>query len=158
MPHVLFVDTSVLLNLLAVPGFDQDRANMAVQLSEFVEAASVLILPTAAIIETGNHITHVSDGGERRAAIERFAAVLEKTISRTAPWELNSVEWSDGYLRMILDGSGTGMTMAEQVVNGLGVGDLTILAEAKQYRNRTQIPDVRVWSLDRQLNANQEKS
>lgn len=155
MNRVRFVDTSVLLNLLEVPGRDQNREQVVNFLEKLLAEDVVLILPTAAIIETGNHITHVQDGNLRRSSIERFDKLLMNTIESKAPWELNSVEWSAEFLQMIRDGARTGMSMIDHTVSGLGVGDLTILAEAEQYRRRTQIDDIRVWSLDRQLNANQ---
>lgn len=153
MTSVRFVDTSILLNILEVPGRNQDHDRVIKEFAEFGATGTTLILPTAAIIETGNHIRHVLQGDPRRNAAMRFDRLLRSTIASEAPWELNGVDWSPTFLQSICDGSGTGMTLVEHAVSG--VGDLTILAEAQQYRERTGITDVRVWSLDKDLNAYQ---
>ncbi len=159
MTSVRFVDTSILLNLLGVPGRDQDRERVTEEFSKFVTSGITLILPTAAIIETGNHIRHIkADGEVRRSAAIGFDGLLRRTVANEAPWELNRVDWSPEFLLSICDGSGTGMSLIDHAVGGVGAGDLTILAEARQYRERTGIIDVRVWSLDHDLNAHQPSS
>lgn len=155
MTFVRFVDTSILLNLLAVSGFDQERDRVVDEFKGITSSGATLILPTAAIIETGNHIRHVANGDARRKAAISFDNLLRRTIASDAPWELNGVDWSPDFLQSICDGSGTQMSLVDHAISGIGVGDLTILAEAKQYRDRTRIPDVRVWSLDHDLNAHQ---
>ena len=56
---------------------------------ELIKARDVntLILPLATIIETGNHIAHISNGDERRKRATIFAQYLEKTAKGEAPWE-----------------------------------------------------------------------
>lgn len=156
MTSVRFVDTSILLNLLKIPGRDQNRERVAEEFSKFVTSGITLILPTAAIIETGNRIRHVkADGQVRRSAAMRFDKLLRRTVANEAPWELNGVDWSSEFLLSICDGSGTGMSLIDHAVGGVGVGDLTILADATQHWERTGISDVRVWPLDQDLNAHQ---
>ncbi|MFJ8843469.1 hypothetical protein ACIRFF_11250 [Streptomyces cyaneofuscatus] len=65
---VEFVDTSILCNLLAVPGKCQDREQVIDELKRKRERRETdLLLPVTAIIETGNHIAQVSDGRARRS-------------------------------------------------------------------------------------------
>ena len=54
MPTVWFVDTSVLVNLLDLDGFNQDKKAVADDLKRHLAAKDTLILPITAIIETGN--------------------------------------------------------------------------------------------------------
>jgi hypothetical protein len=62
MREVEFVDTSVLLNILDVPGKNQDRQHVVEELREKTARGVQLIIPVSAVIETGNHITNLPDG------------------------------------------------------------------------------------------------
>ena len=119
-----------------------------------------MILPTAAVIETGNHIHHVADGGMRRACAEQFAGVLEDSARGTAPWVLHDATWNAELLDRIRAGCSTGSDLVEHATrggrHGLGTGDLSVLAERDLYRDRRIDPhsvDVRVWSADRLLDT-----
>ena len=77
MSSIVLVDTSVLLNVLDVPGRNQQRESVLDELGAFIEAEDLLFIPMAAIIETGNHIAHMDgDGRLRRQAAERFVEVI----------------------------------------------------------------------------------
>ncbi|WP_371780877.1 hypothetical protein [Streptosporangium subroseum] len=89
--RVEFVDTSVLCNLLDVPGKNQDRKNVLRTLEE--KRACDLILPVTAVIETGNHIAQLSDGRLRRQYADKLSKLLELVIIGEAPWVLHTVEW-----------------------------------------------------------------
>lgn len=153
MPTVWFVDTSVLVNLLDLDGFNQDKKSVADDLKRRLAAGDTLILPVTAIIETGNHIAHHGDGGHRRTVAEKFAAVLQDIRAGTAPWQLHSVYWDAAFLEHLIAGASTGMTLVEQAANRMGCGDLCVLAEREAYRRNSAIKDVRVWSLDNHLQA-----
>lgn len=153
MPTVWFVDTSVLVNLLDLDGFNQDKKAVADDLKRRLAAKDALILPITAIIETGNHIAHHGDGSHRRAVAEKFATILQHTRNGTAPWQLHSVQWDSAFLELVISGASTGMTLVEHAVNRMGCGDLCVLAEREAYRRRSGIQDVRVWSLDTHLQA-----
>ena len=56
MLDIVIVDTSVFLNVLDVPGFNQDREADLARFRELIEAGANLLLPIAAIFEAGNHI------------------------------------------------------------------------------------------------------
>ena len=56
MSDIVIVDTSVLLNVLDVPAFNQDRAEVFERFGELLDADANFLLPMAAIFETGDHI------------------------------------------------------------------------------------------------------
>ena len=62
MSGIVIVDTSVFLNVLDVPGFNQDREADLARFRELIEAGANLLLPIAAIFEAGNHIAQLADG------------------------------------------------------------------------------------------------
>ena len=56
MSAVCIIDTSVFLNLLNVPGKNQDLESIVRSFQEYTDLNVTFILPMATIIETGNHI------------------------------------------------------------------------------------------------------
>ena len=57
--RAVFVDTSVVCNLLAIPGRCQARKRIQSEFQRLVDRDVRMVLPIAAIIETGNHIAHI---------------------------------------------------------------------------------------------------
>ena len=86
MPPIIIVDTSVLLNVLDVPGFNQDRNAVLDEFGELVDAGASLLLPMGAVFETGNHIADVRDGRQRRSrAVFRAACEILGACCRLVP-------------------------------------------------------------------------
>lgn len=152
--RVEFVDTSILCNLLGIPGKCQDRAKVVADLKRKEQARDCnLLLPVTAVIETGNHIAQLADGRERRTYAETFAGLLGLVVAGKAPWALNEVEWNAAHLNALLTGGTTGTTLVEHACNRLGCGDLNILIERDRYLARTSGVEATVWTLDGQLAA-----
>ena len=79
-------------NMLKIPGKCKDAERIQDEFKQVIEAEEVLILPIATVIETGNHIAHISDGHIRRTIAKRFGEYLRKTAEGEAPWQLYGVE------------------------------------------------------------------
>ncbi len=56
---IVIVDTSVFLNVLDVPGFNQEYAAVEEEFRSFVKNGADFELPAATVLETGNHITQL---------------------------------------------------------------------------------------------------
>ena len=56
---VVIVDTTVLLNLLNVPGFNEATEVVDQEFRQFSREDGILMLPLATVFETGNHIADV---------------------------------------------------------------------------------------------------
>lgn len=109
MREVEFVDTSVLLNILDVPGKNQDRQRVVGELGEKDARGVQLIIPVSAVIETGNHITNLPDGHSRRICAQRFEKVLGAVARGELPWALHQLDWGDRFLEKLCVGVvGTG--------------------------------------------------
>ena len=65
MGEIVIVDTSILLNVLDVPGFNQDRETVFETFEQYIEAEATLLIPLGAVLETGNHIAQLSNGNQR---------------------------------------------------------------------------------------------
>lgn len=144
MSSVVIVDTSVLLNILDVPGFNQSWLPIINELGEIVENGDHLFIPMAAIVEVGNHIAQLANGAHRRSAAERFVSEVRKALDNEAPWKpinfpSNSevLGWLDSF--------------TQEAVAGLGVGDLSIKKEWEALCAKYSMSRVRVWTLDGDL-------
>ncbi|WP_344099625.1 hypothetical protein [Myceligenerans crystallogenes] len=150
-----FIDTSVLDNVVPVPGRDQDRETVEIGLKDRVERGVRLVLPVTAVIETGNHVAQVKDGRARRTTAERFVRLLELVRDGKAPWQFNPAAWSEDYWDALLRGASTGQTLLDLLCQQMGTGDLAIIAERDKYVAASGLPSdsVEVWTLDGLLAA-----
>ncbi|APE24564.1 MULTISPECIES: hypothetical protein [Streptomyces] len=152
--RVEFVDTSILCNLLEVPGKCQDLEKVREELRGKLAAHDCdLLLPVTAVIETGNHIAQLADGFQRRTCAEKFVAVLRLVVAGEAPWALNEVEWNAAHLEALIAGGSSGMSLVDHAVNRVGCGDVNILIERDRYLARTSGVEATVWTLDGGLAA-----
>lgn len=153
MRKVTFIDTSVFTNILEVPGFCQDADEVKNEYAVRV-LDEKFVLPITTIIETGNHVSQVKNGELRRDSAKKFSEAIKMVAENRAPFELNTVSWGNSFLLSVLSGAETGSTLIEHASNGVGTGDLSILAEANLFRSRTQGGiRVDVWTLDGGLSA-----
>ncbi len=153
---VVFIDTSVLCNLLRIPGKAQDQDAVREELHDRTQAGDTFVLPMAAVIETGNHIEQLPDGDERRRRAQRLTEILRYVAQETQPWVLVETEWNSELLRQFCDGSDGGSTppFVEVATQGaLGGGDLTILVERDRFAKRVMGQEVVIWTYDQKLKA-----
>lgn len=145
--NVRFMDTSIVLNLLEIPGKCQDAEKIKLEFKETVDTREVLILPMATIIESGNHIAHIADGTVRREKAIRFQEFLRKTANQEAPWILYGLELTKNDL----------LKLAEEFPESalkmqMGIGDLSIIQFYEKYkRDVPAIGRIMIWSTDRHL-------
>jgi hypothetical protein len=144
MSEIVLVDTSVLMNVLDVLGFNQRREAVLKEFARLIDAGAHLFLPMAAVFEAGNHVAKLADGRLRRRMAELFATEIEKAIRGTAPWkpvrfpdQQSIAAWLDEF--------------PDAATRGLGMGDLSILDEWRQQCMRYPMTRVRVWTLDADL-------
>jgi hypothetical protein len=155
MSEVVFIDTSVLVNLLDVPHLNADRKEVvATFLTDQVKGAT-FVLPVTTIIETGNHIAQIQGVGDiRRACAERLVGALRAALEAQPPWVLIGEVWNQAMVGAIVSGSVRRPSALTLLTQGVGMGDTGILAEVEAYRAR--IPSatpVRIWTLDASLAA-----
>lgn len=153
MISVHFIDTSVLCNLIPIPGRNQDEEAVREELVRLVDSKARMVLPITSVIESGNFIAQLSDGGERRKAATTLGSLLGMICAGQAPWVLHDVAWDADFLALFLKGGGTGTTWVDHATARLGGGDLCILTERNTYRTRTGIQDVKIWTLDKLLSS-----
>lgn len=148
---VVFIDTSVLVEVLGVPGKSQRSAQIRQELSDRHAAGEQLVLPAAAIVETGNHIAQLPNGDDRRRYASSLARILEQAVAKEAPWVLHGASWDEPLVRAICDGPGGCPALGDMASQRIGAGDVSILAEADAYRSRVTHVRVTVWTLEAAL-------
>lgn len=155
MPEVVFLDSSVLLNLLDVPRKNSDRETITDEFRRLVQSKATLIIPVAAVIEVGNHIAQLP-GDPRWTCGQRFAELLRQSADRRAPWVVSGGAWDEPFLRRVVDGHNRVPSLTDLCTAGVGSGDASILHEVERYRSRSDVPSaqpIRLWTLDTALAA-----
>lgn len=144
--RVHFIDTSVLVSILDIPGRNQDREEVLQEYETLMaQDGNTFILPLATIIETGNHIAHINGDMRRIKGIE-FADMLKKIANDESPWKFFEDEVTQDEIRIIAD------RLPESVIYGSGTGDLSIISAFEKYRdNIPAIGYIRIWSMDGHL-------
>lgn len=148
LPVVDFLDTSVFVEILDVPYRNDHRADILAEMDTRSKAGVRFVLPTATIVETGNHVFQIAGGSARRRCAQTFMGLLRKTALGEAPWVLHERTWDGAFLASLCDGVSTGMDLVEHAVRQqLGTGDLSIVVERDLYASRAQA-QVRIWTLE----------
>ncbi len=146
MTSVAIIDTTVFLNVLDVPGRNQNRSHVFSCMRELIENNTTLLLPMAAVYETGNHIARLTDGGHRWCFALKFKGEVLKAIDGKAPWQAMTAPTID-LVREWLIG------FPDSAKRGAGMGDLSIIKEWENFKKKTPNFRVFIWSLDDHLRA-----
>jgi hypothetical protein len=143
MKGVCLIDTSILCELLEVPGKSGGLDDVQEQ---FVNRANdfELVLPFTTVLETGNHIGQCSKN--RFSVATRFTKLVGAALDGTAPFTASPFP-DEAVWRELLDRFPTWAS------GGAGLGDLTIVQVLEQYQARFPTRSVCIWSLDRDLSA-----
>ena len=128
MSIIVIVDTSIFLNVLDVPGRNQDRDEVLETLKDHIEAENHLLLPFAAIVETGNHIAHLSNGNDRRKYAEIFSEQTTKALEGEAPWKPMEVPDKKELLEWLRD-------FPDASMSEISLGDHSIIKQFKKMIN-----------------------
>lgn len=153
MATVTMVDTSVLCELLQVPGkcSPTKGAEVAAEADRRWKAGERFVIPITAVIETGNHIAQ-SDGNRYDVA-GRLVRLLRVAISEESPWRVLTTQLGSGFLAALCDGDSTGQSLETLAAAKVGAGDVAILVERDQFVASTAVRDVQVWTFDEGLAA-----
>lgn len=153
MSRVVFIDTSIVCELLRVPGKNQKAKATKSEFTLRCDAGQRFILPVSTIVETGNHIEQAK--GNREAA-QDFADLVRAAVEGRGDLQVNRVNWDADFLDQVLAGAGTGVSFVDLASSHqLGSGDIAILVERDQYVAATAFTtaDVEIWTNDTRLAA-----
>ncbi len=143
---ICLIDTSVFCNIVDVPGRNQQVLEVLAKLRELAQDRVSLLLPLVAILETGNHIGQLADGGIRRQSSQRFVTQVEAALNGSAPWRPTPfVEAAE--LRSWL------AEFPEHASRGSGLGDLSVIKEWDRQRQLNPRRRVFICAFDQHLSS-----
>jgi hypothetical protein len=152
MSSICLIDTSIFLEILNVPNYNQHRASVLQDFQTYAQSGCTFLLPMATILETGNHIAQNGDGTMRRKTAERFVKEVKKAFTGEAPWKPTTfpntaeiLEWIDDFPDL------AGRNKAPLKSEGTSFGDMSIIQEFRKSCNLFQMSEVFIWSLDSDL-------
>jgi hypothetical protein len=153
MTAICLIDTSVLLNILNVPGRNSDVIQVIKDYGVYVDLGVTFILPMATIIETGNHIAQNGNGAVRRATATRFCEAVAGAFNGEAPWQPsefpNSAEITS-WIHEYPNHAGQNKSPTK-TAEGTSFGDLSIIKEYEKCRSKFSMSEIFIWSLDSDL-------
>lgn len=144
MSAICIIDTTVFCELLAVPGKSNAVQDHLGRMRDKVQAKEILLLPMTTILETGNHIGQVADGGRRRQAAERFVSQVGDAIKGEAPFATTPMFDDEVIVGLLKE-------FPNWVGRASGFGDLTIYREWLAQCDLNPRRRVYIWSNDLDL-------
>ncbi|MCG6862227.1 MAG: hypothetical protein LJE70_13275 [Chromatiaceae bacterium] len=138
---ICIVDTSAFCNVLDIPGKNQDRDKARAELRSLIDENAGLLLPLAAVYETGRHISQLGDGRRRRATAKRFVEQVSLALSGEAPWAPTP-------LPAPLDLAAWLVEFPNAATRGQSLADLSIIKLWQQQCDLHRGRRVMIWTYD----------
>lgn len=155
MSEIVLLDTSIYLNVLDVPGRNQDRNRVLTAFGDRVRNNDYFLLPMATIWETGNHIADLSDGGRRLQYARKLVVDVQGAIGGDAPYMPTHFPERNEFLAWLVEFPDYAKRNKSdrQTREGVSLSDLSIIKEWEQTRMRHSMSRVLIWSLDSDLSS-----
>jgi hypothetical protein len=153
MSEIVLLDTSVYLNVLDVPGFNQSRNDILNTFARRVQNGDYFLLPMASIWETGDHIADLTNGGHRRKYAQILVDQVRAAFNGETPYRPTYFPDSEVFLDWLGDFPDYAQRNKSdrQTREGVSLSDLSIIKEWEQSRDRHSMSRVLIWSLDSDL-------
>jgi hypothetical protein len=157
MRAVVFVDTSVLLNVLNAPGNRKPDGHTrdCSEMERLRQAGTTPILPMTALVEAGDAVAKVS-GNNQDNGTQRYPRVVRATINGSAPWAFSGAALVGHSFKRMLSGADSIPDLTQLMPSRVGTGDAAIMQGVAQYRMNVHLPSgtsVRIWTHDEGLRA-----
>ncbi|MCE1272926.1 MAG: hypothetical protein LWW75_00135 [Chlorobiales bacterium] len=150
MGDIVLLDTTVYLNILDVPGRNQDREDIFSEFGLRIENGDNFLLPMASIWETGNHIAHLADGNLRRQFTAKLVSDVRDALNGKSPYQPTYFPTRDVFMEWLDEFPDYAQrNKSDQKPNeGISLSDLSIIKEWTQTSGRHFMSRVLIWSLD----------
>lgn len=155
MPSIVLIDTTVYLNILDVPGRNQDRESVFTEFEAKIDREDTFLLPMASIWETGNHIAKLRSGADRRRWAQILVESVRQAINGGAPFRPTYFPDKDVFLDWIADfpEHANRSKSAAKPNEGGSLADMSIIKEWERITKLNRMSVVEVWSLDVDLSG-----
>jgi len=155
MSDIVLLDTTVYLNVLDVPGRNQEREQILDAFKVRVLNGDHFLLPMAAIWEAGNHISRLANGALRYQYAKILVTNVRSAIGGEAPYRTTYFPDSAVFASWLNDFPAAAQRnkSPQKTTEGVSLSDLSIIKEWEQTRDRHSMSRVLIWSLDSDLVA-----
>ncbi|HMQ60455.1 MAG TPA: hypothetical protein PKE06_07295 [Flavilitoribacter sp.] len=143
-PTIWIIDTSILLNVLDVPQFNQDRDNVLGDFRLRIRNEDTFLLPFTSILETGNHIAHINNDGQRLQFATKLKDTVSDSIKGNTPWKPLRFPDTEDLIKWLDD-------FPHSAQRGVGLGDHVIIKQWEEQCEKFKAYVVKIWSLDKDL-------
>ena len=147
MSMIVLLDTTIYLNVLNVPGRNQNRADVFREFEQKIKNCDTFLLPFPVILEAGNHIARIADGQGRRAYASKMVADVKEALDGKTPYRPSSFPERAQFVTWLDDFPDWAMS------NGSSLTDLSIRNEWKNTCDKHPFSRVQIWSLDAHLSS-----
>lgn len=142
---VCIVDTSVFVEILGLPGFDEHHELRVGEYEERIAGGETLLLPLPVLLETGNHVAQIGNGNHRRQWAEHFCNVVRPALLGQSPF-IPTPSPSVAEVTAWLDG------FADHAMQKVGLVDRSLIDLFERQRVLLRgSRRVYIWSLDHAL-------
>jgi hypothetical protein len=155
MSNIVLLDTTVYLNVLNIPGRNQDRQDVLDSFQARVQDGDHFLLPMATIWETGNHISRLPNGALRYRYAFLLAENVANALKGDAPYHTTYFpdsgvfsSWLNAFPNLAQRNKSP-----DKTTEGISLSDHSIIKEWEQTCNRHALSRVLIWSLDSDLAA-----
>ena len=155
MGDIILLDTTVYLNVLDIPGRNQDRQNVLDDFQIRVQNNDHFLLPMATIWEAGNHVSRLANGALRYQYAYLLAENVQAALNGETPYR--ATYFPDkcvfaAWLKTFPDYAQRNKS-PDKTNEGISFSDLSIIKEWEQTYARHALSRVLIWSLDSDLAA-----
>jgi len=140
---LLIIDTSVFLNILDIPGYNQERLAVISNFGVYINNNDKFFLPYPALLETGNHIAQLN-GNLKFTMAKKFVKEIKLALNDEVPYKPLKFPDKSDLLGWIED-------FPEIAGKGIGFGDFSIIKDWEEQVKMFPSWSVRIWSLDQHL-------
>lgn len=141
---ICIVDTSIVAELLNLPGFTSHHDELVAAFAERQARREQFLLPIAVLVETGNHVAQLPDGGARRRSADDFVRFASAALQGTSPFTPTPMPSNAEVAAWLAD-------FPDCAMRGVGLGDRSLIALWEAQRQLHPHRRVYIWSLDQAL-------
>ena len=149
MKGLLLIDTSIMLEILGVPGKSNSDSGIPKQFDTMLSSNEyTLYLPIATVLETGNHISQIKakNGDVRRLIAQQFIKRVKMALDGTKPFK--ALAWEAAEMSQWLDRY-PGFAQSRK-----SFGDLAIISQFEKLCNESpQNLPIKIWTKDGHLDS-----
>jgi hypothetical protein len=155
MSDIVLLDTTVYLNVLDIPGRNQERTRIWDEFAIRVQHDDYFLLPMATIWEAGNHISRLANGVLRYQYAQQLVTDVSAALNGNVPYRPTYFPDSAVFLAWLNDfpASAQRNKSPQKTTEGISFSDLSIIKEWEQTRDLHSMSRVLIWSLDSDLSA-----